>query len=389
VIGLLGGWAAEPTSPLEDVLAAVNAFMRWALHLPIQGTAIARRIDELQYAEFAFFWVIGAVVLGAAAWFAVRYHRRPGGERAPTPEVHAPLWLEGVVVAVLLGAFVLFWVVGFRQYVEATQSPPGALEVYVTAKQWMWKFSYPSGAASAGVLYVPVGRPVRLVMTSRDVIHSFFVPAFRMKRDVLPGRYTSTWFQAEHIGRYQILCAEFCGAGHSRMWGEVVVLPPDEYSTWLADQVPVRPGPRTEGASNLILAEPVPRKTLNSLADYGLKVAALHGCMRCHTVDGTPHIGPTWLGLYGSEVPLDDGRTVTADAAYLTESMMDPMAQIVRGFKPVMPTYQGLLQPAEVAAMLEYMKTLATPADEARAVPEPTPAAPLPPEVGGHYEKRR
>jgi cytochrome c oxidase subunit 2 len=383
VTPLLGAQASDLATPLRDVLAALGEMMRWLLYLPEQGTALARRIDELQYAEFIFFWAIGAVVLGSAAFFAVRYRRRPGGENAPTPEVHAPLWLEAVVIVVLLGGFVVFWVVGFRQYVDATEAPAGAFEVYVTAKQWMWKFSYPSGAASAGVLYVPVGRPVRLLMTSRDVIHSFFVPAFRLKRDVVPGRYTSTWFQADHTGRYQLLCAEYCGAGHSRMWGEVDVLSPEQFDEWMTDHVPPSPGPRTEGEADLLSPRTAEPNAPSTLAGYGQKVAALHGCFRCHTVDGTAHIGPTWLGLYGSKVPLKSGGSVTADGAYLTESMMDPMAKIVLGYQPVMPTYQGLIEPAEVAAMLEYMKSLATPESEAAAVREPPPAGPLPPVVGG------
>jgi cytochrome c oxidase subunit 2 len=374
--------AVDP-GPLQDVLDVVNTIMRWLLHLPEQGTALARRIDELQYLEFTFFWIIGGVVIGAAILFVVRYRRRPGGEHASTPEVRAPIWLEALVVAVLLGGFVLFWVIGFRQYVDASEAPAGAFEVYVTAKQWMWKFSYPNGAASAGVLYAPAGRPVRLVMTSRDVIHSFFVPAFRLKRDVVPGRYSTTWFQADRVGRYQLLCAEYCGAGHSRMWGQVVVLPPGQFDQWLTDHVPPPADLQTEGEAEVLSPVPVDRDGLSTLAAHGLDVAARHGCFRCHTVDGTPHIGPTWLGLYGSKVPLRDGETVVADAAYLTQSMMDPLAKVRRGFAPVMPTYQGQLEPAEVGAMLEYMKTLATPASEARASAEPLPAGPLPASVGG------
>ncbi len=353
-----------PPSPLSDVLEPVEDFLHWLLDLPVQATAMARRIDELQYVQFAFMWLLGVIVFGAAIWFTVRYARRrmPAG---PTPEVRAPLWLEILVAGGLLASFVVFWVVGFGQYVDASEAPPGAVEVYVTAKQWVWKFSYADGPSAAGALFVPAGRPVRLVLTSRDVIHSFYVPAFRLKRDAIPGRYTTTWFQADRVGRYDVLCAEFCGAGHSRMWAEVVVLPPDQFDRWLAQQGPPEPVSPLRGTP-LTAPAGVEGRTLTSLARRGVLVAQQQGCLRCHTLDGEPHIGPTWKGLFGSRVALAGGGTVVADTPYLTRSMMDPMAEIVAGYAPLMPTFQGRMQPGEVAAVVELIKSLGGPAGKPR-----------------------
>jgi len=286
------------------------------------------------------------------------------GHREPVPT--ASFRLELTVVFGLFGLFICWWLIGFRQFVHLRVAPPDSMIVYVTAKQWMWKFAYPAGNHSLSILYVPTGRPVQLVMTSRDVIHSFYVPDFRVKEDVLPGRYTTLWFQVKEPGTHQVLCTQYCGTGHSTMRGEVVALDPTDYARWLASG-PDRPrlaGPRdVEPASVDQAPPPEPLR----LARMGERAAAEHGCMRCHTVDGTPHIGPTWAGLYRSEVPLDNGRTVVADEAYLTESMMDPLAKIHRGFTPVMPSYLGLLGPEDAASIIEYMKTLRdSPADTNR-----------------------
>jgi cytochrome c oxidase subunit 2 len=221
--------------------------------------------------------------------------------------------------------------------------------VYVTAKQWMWKFAYFDGRASMDVLTVPAHRPIKLVMTSRDVIHSFYVPAFRMKHDVVPGRYYTTWFEANAPGTYDIDCAEFCGVDHSRMLGKVQVLSDEEYARWLE-------APQSEGARKGVAG---PTATGDGdLAAAGRDVAARRGCFNCHTIDGQPHIGPTWAGLYDSQVTLDDGRVALADEAYLTRSMMDPQADIVAGYKGVMPTYRGALPEPEVAALVEFIKSL-------------------------------
>jgi cytochrome c oxidase subunit 2 len=241
------------------------------------------------------------------------------------------------------------------------------MEVFVQAKKWMWKFSYPGGPSSLDALRVPVDRPVRLLLTSRDVIHSFFVPALRLKQDALPGRYTDAWFQAEKPGTYQVFCAEYCGMGHSAMLAEVVVMPAPEFDAWMAVQ---RKGITVAQDSNPLATEQVAAGS--NLIQEGERVAADQGCLKCHSVDGSRHIGPTWINLYGRVEKLQTGKTVIADEAYLTRSMMDPAADLVAGYQNVMPTYQGKLAPPEAAAIVEYIKSLRTSA--ARPGPSEPPA---------------
>ncbi len=313
----------------------MNALLRALLDLPVQASTFAFGIDLLH------FFVIATTMLGAtfvfllALLFLVRSRRRAPGEL--TKRGHGSAAAELSVMGGLLTIFIVFWIVGATQYDRMMTPPPDAIPVYVTAKQWMWKFAYADGRSSMDVLTVPVGRPIKLVMTSRDVIHSFYVPAFRMKHDVVPGRYYAAWFQATLPGSYDIRCAEYCGVSHSRMLGSVHVLSPDDYRRWLETTSP--------GESSDLVSE-------------GLAVAARRGCFGCHTIDGQPHIGPTWAGLYGSTVKLDDGRTVTADDGYLTRSMMEPRDDVVAGFRPVMPTYRGVLEEPEVAALMELIESL-------------------------------
>ncbi|HEX7128060.1 MAG TPA: cytochrome c oxidase subunit II [Thermodesulfobacteriota bacterium] len=326
----------------------MNELMRRLLMLPEQASTIAGPLDRLHYAEFLALNLI-ALVLGAAGlWFLVRYRRRPG--RLATPRFTYPVWLEATFIGGLLAMFLLWFVLGYRQYL-GFQVPPGeAVEVYVTAKQWMWKFANAEGPSAVGVMTVPAGRPVKLILTSRDVIHSFYVPDFRIKQDAVPGRYTTVWFEAREPGRHQILCAEYCGTGHSQMPGEVVVLSGRDYDAWLA-------GERVTGEGDL--------------AAFGQRVAADQGCLGCHTVNGTRGLGPTWRDLYGSTVSLTDGSRVTADEAYLTESMMDPQAKVVAGYPPVMPSYLGILEAPETAALVQFIKSIASEAARAGA-PSPT-----------------
>ncbi len=332
----------------------MNDLLRRLLFLPEQGSDYARSVDQLHY------FVIITTMLGATAVFAatlvfiVRYRQRRA--RDTTPRVEPGVIHEVFFVGVPLVLFLTWFAIGFPQYVSL-QSPPGdAMDVYVQAKKWMWKFAYPGGPNATDVLRVPAGRPVRLLITSRDVVHSFYVPGFRLKQDALPGRYTQTWFRASEPGRHQIFCAEYCGVGHSAMLGEVVVLPPDEFDAWLADE---RRGlARTQDASSGPGGEAVDVR--GTLQEQGRRLAAEYGCFKCHTVDGTQHIGPSWLDLYGKTERLEGGRTIRVDEAYITKSMMDPRADIVLGYQPVMPTFQGRVPAPEVAAIVEFIKSLRT-----------------------------
>ncbi|MEZ4333609.1 MAG: cytochrome c oxidase subunit II [Myxococcota bacterium] len=337
---------------MSALLEWVEGVYRKLLFLPDPASAQARAIDHLHFLIISV--TTGAAVLIAlvCASFVVRYRRRPGDPLGPTERVVAPRALEVLTYGAILASFIGFWVIGVGQYLALGRPPEDALEIYVTGKQWMWKFAYPNGAASAGVLYVPAGRPVRLLLTSRDVIHSFFLPDFRMKRDAVPGRYTGLWFVAEEPGRHPVLCAEMCGTGHSQMDAELVVMEPHAFAAWLSG------GGRPAGAG-----EP-------DLVSRGRRAARAHGCLQCHSFDGSPGIGPTWRGAFDSEVLLKSGDRVRFDEAYLTRSMMDPRAELVAGFEPVMPSYRGQIDPDETAAIVELIKSLARGGSAARPAEE-------------------
>jgi cytochrome c oxidase subunit 2 len=331
----------------------MNELMRKILGLPPQASTVAFEIDVLHYVVISIALLGAILVTATIAVLLVRFRRRESGTAPPPRPRRIPVWVEGGVIGGLLSMFVVFWIIGFRQFVHLRTPPRDAVDVYVVAKQWMWTFAYPDGSASTADVYVPAGRPVRLLMTSRDVIHSFYVPDFRLKQDVLPGRTTTLWFEAKKPGTHDIFCAEYCGTEHSLMRGRVIVL--DE-AAW-AER-----------------AEKYP--TGENLAAKGEKVASERGCLRCHTVDGTPYLGPTWAGLYDSKVTLADGTQVRADEAYLTESMMDPEVKMVSGFPPIMPSYLGLLQAGEVAALVHYIRSL--PAHPAQQAPAPLQPVRLP-----------
>ncbi len=223
---------SPPPGPSRQ--AAVNELFRRVLFLPPQSSTMASDIDHLHYFVITT-TMAGASLVGLLALYWVFKYRVRGElsvrtEAAPT----TPGWFELMLGGSLLGLFCVWWVIGFSQYVRLRVPPGNALDVYVTAKQWMWKFSYPDGQSSIATIYVPTGRPIKLMLTSRDVIHSFFVPDFRIKQDALPGRYTTTWFEVSEPGTHQVLCAEYCGTGHSIMRGQVVALDPSDYARWLA-----------------------------------------------------------------------------------------------------------------------------------------------------------
>jgi cytochrome c oxidase subunit 2 len=310
----------------------MNELLRHALMLPPQASSVAHGIDVLHYTVIIAAFVVAFLSFALIAIFLVKYRERP--DRPHARRARLPQTVELGLIGFTLTAFVAWWVVGFAQYRELRTPPPNAMRIYVVAKQWMWEAVYPNGATAQDDIRVPVGQPVELMMVSRDVIHSFYVPAFRVKQDVVPGRITEAWFTAVEPGSFEILCAEFCGAGHSRMRGRVVAMAPADYARWQS------------GA------------TTSDLASLGERLAAERGCLRCHTVDGSPHLGPTWRGMYGSRVVLSDGTAVIADDAYLTESMMDPLAKLHAGFQPIMPSYLGQISGGETAAIVEYIRSL-------------------------------
>ncbi len=349
----------------------MNELLRRMLFLPEQASGYARSVDHLHYFVIITTMIAAAGVFGTAVVFFFRYRRR--SDTDPTPRVEPRPIHEVLFIGVPLTFFLVWFAIGFPLFVTLHSPPKDATDVYVQAKQWMWKFAYPGGPSSLDVMRVPAGRPVRLLITSRDVIHSLFIPALRLKQDALPGRYTDAWFQADTPGRYEIFCTEYCGLNHSGMRAEMVVMPAADFDAWMAQQ---RRGVTVAQDSNPIPAEQVVAGS--NLIREGERVAAEQGCLKCHSVDGSRHIGPSWVNLYGRAEKLQTGKTVVADEAYLTKSMMDPGADIVAGYQNVMPTYQGKLAPPEAAAIVEYIKSLRTSA--ARPGPSEPPAyEPIPP----------
>jgi cytochrome c oxidase subunit 2 len=299
---------------------------------PDKATALAGEVDALYFTALgisAFFTLLIAVLI---LYFAVRYRRRSKDE-VGQPE-KAGMWLEitwsVIPLMILLGMFV--W--GTKVFIDAFRPPSDAIEYFVTGKQWMWKFQHPEGQREINHLHVPMGQPIRLTMTSEDVIHSFFVPAFRVKADVLPGRYTTLWFDPEKPGTYTLFCAEYCGAEHSRMIGSVTVMEPGDYEAWLAG---VATGP-TPVAS-------------------GEELFQAKACNTCHRPDSAAQ-APILHGLFGESVEMVDGELAEVDAEYVRESILEPFAKIVKGYQPLMPTYQGQLSEEEILQLITYIKSL-------------------------------
>ncbi|MBE0659625.1 MAG: cytochrome c oxidase subunit II [Bryobacteraceae bacterium] len=274
---------------------------------------------------------------GGLIWYAVRKWRRRSNNDI-TPHITHDTKLEVIwsVIPLIVVMFIFFW--GFRGYVRAWVVPNDALEIVVTGKKWVWEFEYPDGSRSLNDLHVPLNKPVKLVMHSEDVIHSFFVPAFRIKRDVIPGRYTELWFTATEPGIHQVYCTEYCGRGHSDMLARIFADTPEQYEVFLR-----------EGDEQV---RKMPLKELGKLV-YENK-----GCATCHSIDGTRGQGPSFKGIYGHELKDAAGKTHTVDANYIRDSILNPQAVVVAGYEPIMPTFQGLLREREILGMIEYIKSL-------------------------------
>jgi cytochrome c oxidase subunit 2 len=329
-------------------MRGLEDLMRRILFLPEQASTFATKVDRLHYFVVTVTMATSLLVGLVTVWLFFRYRERKLG--ASTPIVTASHRFELAVISVPLVFFFIWVWIGFKDYIWYTTPPKNTTDVYVTGKKWMWHFAHPDGPNSNATLTIPEGRPVRLLMTSRDVIHSFYVPEFRVKQDVIPGRYTEIWFQATKPGRYRIFCTEFCGTWHSQMVGEVVVLAGPEFDRWLARERQGLVG-RTDASGS-------GEDFKGDLASYGRRLAGAHGCLKCHSLDGAPHIGPTWIDLYQRKTTLVSGETIVADEGYLTESMMDPYLKMVKGYAQVMPSFRGKLAAPEAAALVEFIKSL-------------------------------
>ena len=299
---------------------------------PEQASNFAPQVDSLMIFITAICLFFGVAITTAIIVFFFKYHRKT--PNAVGIATHEDSRLEAVwmIIPLILAMAMFGW--GAVVYVDYRNAPPDTLDIYVIAKQWMWKAQQPSGLKEINELHVPVGRNIRLVMASEDVIHDFFVPAFRVKMDVVPGHYNTMWFRPTKAGRYHFFCSQYCGTNHALMGGWVTVMEPSDYAAWLS-------GSGAQG-------DP---------AVAGEKLFVERACSTCHVADGTGR-GPSLNGLFGAKVLLADGSSITANEAYIRESILQPNAKIVARYAPSMPTYQGQLTEEQILALIAYVKSL-------------------------------
>jgi len=304
----------------------------WIPLVPESASTLSGKVDALYFylsgVTLFFTLLISAVLI----FFVIRYRRRTPYE-IPRPVAGShkleTLW---TIIPFMIAMTMFGW--GAQIYFEQYKPPANAVEVYVVGKQWMWKLQHATGQREINELHVPVGRKIKLIMTSEDVIHDFFVPAFRTKMDVVPGRYTTLWFEATTPGRYHLFCAEYCGMNHSGMTGSVIVMEPRDFDNWLSGNT----GTTTP-------------------AGAGQQLYQTLGCASCHGASGEGGRGPTLAGAFGKMTPLQSGESVRADEAYIRESILNPQAKIVAGFGPIMPTFQGQVSEDQLVQLIAYIKS--------------------------------
>jgi len=303
--------------------------------MPPEASTFAGDVDaifDFIYWLNVFFFV---AITGAVVYFAIKYRRKSDDQLATSQVGHNTL-IEAAWTFIPLLICIVIFVWGFRVFLDQSVAPDGAYEVKVTAQAYAWNYTYPDGRVEQE-LVVPEDTPVKLVMGSKDLLHSFFVPDFRVKSDVVPGRYTTVWFEAKQPGEHIVFCTEYCGSGHSAMMSKVVVKTKPDFDAWLKASGP------PDGVS---------------LADWGAQLYTSAGCAACHSLDGSKRVGPTWKGIFGSERQLVEGEPVKADENYIRESILQPLNKVVAGYPPSMPSYQGQLSDAKIDALVEYIKTL-------------------------------
>ena len=309
---------------------------------PRAASTVANQVDAIYSTWVGISVIMTAAIFAVVIFFCWYYGKdrvAARGNYQGSTEHGSGLLLEITWSVIPL---IISWAMGTwaaQVYVDMYTPAPNAMNIYVVAKQWMWKFQHPTGPREINELHVPVGRSIRVILATQDVIHSFYVPAFRIKQDAVPGRYTEISFEATEVGDYDLYCAEYCGTHHSRMRAHVVVMKPDEYESWLAG-----------GSSGGV------KVGEGGMAAAGAQLFQNKGCVSCHAAPG--QIGPKLEGVVGSEVKLENGSTVLADENYIRESILNPLSKIVQGFKPLMPAYQGQLTEEETLQLVEYIKSL-------------------------------
>ena len=309
---------------------------------PEQASTIAAHVDGL----YAFLVLVSAffslLIAFLVVWFAVKYRQRPDSPAVPAhADDHSAgaMVLEIVWTVIPLGLSMIMFAWGVSIYFTESRPPADSMEIYVTGKQWMWKIQHMEGAREINELHIPIDRDIKLTMTSEDVIHDFYVPAFRTKADVLPGRYTTEWFKPTKVGEYHIFCAEYCGTKHSGMIGTVYVMSQNDYNEWLA-----------HGSGE------------GSMAEQGQALFNQLGCGNCHpsVINNQNGRCPNLVGLFGTRVELKDGTNVRADESYIRESVLYPESKIVAGYDNIMPTFKGLISEEGMLKLVEYIKSLRT-----------------------------
>jgi len=307
---------------------------------PPSASTVAGEVDTLYFfilGVSVFFAVLVSVLILV---FTFKYHRKNPGDVGA--DIHGSLSLELLWTGIPFILAMVMFVWGAQLFFTLAKPPANAMDIFVVGKQWMWKVQHPDGVREINELHIPVGRPVRVTLGSEDVIHDYYIPAFRVKMDAVPGRLTTMWFTATKAGEYHLFCAEYCGTKHSGMIGTVIAMEPQDYEAWLA-------GGRSTG----------------SPVQNGERLFSDLSCITCHKSDSKGR-GPWLGGVFGSTVELVDGRTVTADENYLRESIVNPQAKVVKGFTPIMPTFQGLVSEENLLQLIAYVKTL-KPAEPAPA----------------------
>lgn len=299
---------------------------------PEQASTVAGEVDALYFFLLALSAFFALAVAAMVVYFAVKYRRRHEDEIPIQIDGHDLLELTWSIIPLFLAMGTFVW--ASKVFFTISRPPDNAVQMYVVGKQWMWKVQHPEGVREINQLHVPLGQPVKLLMATEDVIHSFYIPAFRIKADVVPGRYTSMWFTPTKVGRYHLFCAEYCGTKHSAMIGEVVVMEREEYQQWLAG-----------GPSG------------GSMMSRGEKLFTELACATCH-VGGGLQRGPSLANIAGKPVQLAAGGTVIADDNYIRESILNPAAKVVAGYQAVMPAFQGLVNEEGLMALLTYVKSL-------------------------------
>ncbi|MEP6741367.1 MAG: cytochrome c oxidase subunit II [bacterium] len=328
----------------------------WIPFIPESASTVSGKVDALYFYLSGITAFFTLLISGVLLFFVIKYRRRSPFE-IPRPVAGShkleTLWS---VIPFIIAMSMFTW--GAQIYFENSRPPQNANEIYVVGKQWMWKIQHSTGQREINELHVPVGRKIKLIMTAEDTIHDFFIPAFRIKADVLPGKYTTQWFEATKAGTYHLFCAEYCGMNHSGMIGSIIVMQPSEFDNWLSGNAGQQ-----------------------SPAVAGQQLYQSLGCVTCHGANGEGGRGPALVGLFGRKVDLTNGQSLIADEGYVRESIENPQAKIVAGFGPIMPTFQGQVTPEQLIQIMSFIKSLRVTGAPAGAAPSPnsvTSPAPAP-----------